>query len=45
MKRFELPNGFTFDSYLRKIVEEKFDELHKMLEAQLVKKGVIKSWK
>ena len=26
-----------------KIVEEKFDELHKMLEAQLVKKGVIKS--
>ena len=24
MKRFELPNGFTFDSYLRKIVEEKF---------------------
>ena len=24
MKRFELPNGFTFDSYLRKIVKEKF---------------------
>ena len=24
MKRFELPNEFTFDSYLRKIVEEKF---------------------
>ena len=24
MKRFKLPNGFTFDSYLRKIVKEKF---------------------